>query len=1037
MKNDLKSISIAFTIVMVLAAMGVIFWRTPAAPDFSSDIDKLFGAASGGDFSAPALNSPQTYNQPLIIELAGQKISIAPLGAASAKAAVTDNVVKYVDAFANTDIVQTKYTSRIKEDIILKKPGHPAIFEYQIDLSAYDFMKDKQGNLIFYQKSHGGDNGFWRFAIPAPFLIDANGRQSSTKEVSIDLSSDGRLTLRPSAKWLAKAKYPVVLDPTIEISVINIHSHPQQGENWTVNFTTRGTADLKIIPNDQATIDDDEFVSLSCNGEILQPQILPGDIIFYPNWSCNGTGQVIHYTKTAGNHTLRFEFGPQVTYAYNGASCGFCATGGNITNIGGYRIHTFTSSGTFTVTGSGNVEYLVVAGGGGGATYGGGGAGGMRTGTLAVTSGNKTVTVGAGGIGSITTGASGDGGSSVFDSITSIGGGNGGNAASVGRDGGSGGGGSHASAAGNGTSGQGYNGGLGYDGVGNADRGGAGGGASTAGVNATASASAIGGAGASSPISGASVYYAGGGGGGFYEGAGGAGGIGGGGQGGNFGSGQVAGTANTGGGGGSAGEGATAGASGGSGIVIVRYRPVSPIVFRTGADKYAKLLIHANEASGSTALADSSPIPKTITAYGNASTTSSQGKFGNSASFDGTGDYLSLADSEDWNFGSGDFTIDFWAYGIGGVNGSVVQLTHAGFGPAIGYNNGTNLVVYFDDNSTPGSPTWDIATAVSMGALPGNNWVHYAVVRNGSTWTTYRNGTQVSTFESSATIYMPAGNLRVGTYLESEGVTTYYLSGYIDELRISKGIARWTGNFTAPAGPYGAVGALKVFRTGADKYAKLLIHANEANGATTLIDSEAVPKTITANGNASTTSSQGKFGNSASFDGTGDYLSLADSADWNFGSGDFTIDMWVRFNVIGTYITLVQHWGAGGTREWDLMYNDGNLFFRYTTDGSTDQITSKAWSPSTNTWYHITAVRNGSAITLFVDGVQLGTDGTASGSMYTSTNNLYIGGAYDGSYQLNGYLDELRISKGIARWTSNFTPPARPYSAAGSNVIFK
>ena len=269
---------------------------------------------------AVTVNLPATYNQPLILTLADLAFSITPLGAQAAAAAVENNVVKYIDAFTNTDIVQTKYSNKIKEDIILKKSGHPAAFAYQLDLAAYDFKKDGAGNLLFYQKGRLGDNFYLRFSIPAPFMIDANGKQSSTKEVTFDLRNDGRLTISPNAKWLAGAKYPVILDPTIEIIIINVHSSPQQGENWIVNFTTQGAADLKIIPNAQATIDDDEFVSLSCGNETRQPQILAGDVIYYPGWECSGTGQVVHYTKKAGNHTLRFEFGGQVVYAYNSSA---------------------------------------------------------------------------------------------------------------------------------------------------------------------------------------------------------------------------------------------------------------------------------------------------------------------------------------------------------------------------------------------------------------------------------------------------------------------------------------------------------------------------------------------------------------------------------------------------------------------------------------------------------------------------------------------------------------------------------------------
>jgi len=103
-------------------------------------------------------------------------------------------------------------------------------------------------------------------------------------------------------------------------NILNLHSHPQQGESWIVSFQTQGRADLKIVPDDQATIEDDEFVALYCGEEQRTPQIMEGDAIYYKNWECNGKAQVIHYTKKAGKHALRFEFGTQIMYAYNSAA---------------------------------------------------------------------------------------------------------------------------------------------------------------------------------------------------------------------------------------------------------------------------------------------------------------------------------------------------------------------------------------------------------------------------------------------------------------------------------------------------------------------------------------------------------------------------------------------------------------------------------------------------------------------------------------------------------------------------------------------
>ena len=255
------------------------------------------------------------------------------------------------------------------------------------------------------------------------------------------------------------------------------------------------------------------------------------------------------------------------------------ATGGTITQSGGYTIHTFTTSGTFTANVALNAQVLVVAGGGGGAwgntasvAGGGGGGGGFVTNNaVAVSTGSYTVTTGTGGIGGVGRGSTAtNGGNSSFGSlVTTTGGGGGGewnnNAASaVGSNGGSGGGGGTAGAGGTATAGQGFAGGSG--GQSSHDSGGGGGGAGGAGEsrsNGGASVGGAGGAGLASSISGSSVTYAGGGGG--VGDSGGAGGNGGGGAQG------VAGTANTGGGGGGGSNVSSDGKNGGSGIVIIRY----------------------------------------------------------------------------------------------------------------------------------------------------------------------------------------------------------------------------------------------------------------------------------------------------------------------------------------------------------------------------------------------------------------------------------------------------------------------------------
>jgi hypothetical protein len=266
------------------------------------------------------------------------------------------------------------------------------------------------------------------------------------------------------------------------------------------------------------------------------------------------------------------------------------ATGGVVSTVieNGirYRVHTFTSSGTLTVTNAGKMEVLCVAGGGGGSGNfyddgaGGGGGGLIYNTDYTVTTGNKTVTIGAGGTAG-TGGQGGTGENSVFDSLTAIGGGGGGQHRSSGGNGGSGGGsgGAYESTdttnGGSGTVGQGYNGGTSVH-YGYAGSGGGGAGEIGGGGQGSFLVGKNGGNGRQISVNGTATYYAGGGGGyGIY--GGGTGGLGGGGNGGNPSPlAPIAGAVNTGGGGGG---GRTVGqtpfvgtVAGGSGIVIVRYR---------------------------------------------------------------------------------------------------------------------------------------------------------------------------------------------------------------------------------------------------------------------------------------------------------------------------------------------------------------------------------------------------------------------------------------------------------------------------------
>jgi hypothetical protein len=208
----------------------------------------------------------------------------------------------------------------------------------------------------------------------------------------------------------------------------------------------------------------------------------------------------------------------------------------------------------------------------------------------------------------------------------------------------------------------------------------------------------------------------------------------------------------------------------------------------------------------------------------------------------------------------------------------------------------------------------------------------------------------------------------------------------------------------------------------------LLLHGDGTNGSTTIIDSSPSPKTVTAVGNAQISTAQSKFGGSSlAFDGSGDYVSIADSADFTFGSGNFTIEFWV-YPSDSTQRIIASHGNAAlpGTA-WDFTrFSTGAVLFNcYDTVGSV--IIGALQSPSitTNAWTHVALVRNGNSFVLYANGIG-GSVLTSSSPLYDPSSAIDIGRLVGVGNAFNGYIDDFRITKGVARYTANFTPPTAP-----------
>jgi len=213
----------------------------------------------------------------------------------------------------------------------------------------------------------------------------------------------------------------------------------------------------------------------------------------------------------------------------------------------------------------------------------------------------------------------------------------------------------------------------------------------------------------------------------------------------------------------------------------------------------------------------------------------------------------------------------------------------------------------------------------------------------------------------------------------------------------------------------------------------LLLHGNGANGSTTITDSSSSPKTVTAVGNAQISTAQSKFGGgSIAFDGSGDYLTVATGAAFNFDGNPFTIEMWVYPVALANAPMVYAHVSSTNASDSGWFIELGanrQIYFGKGVLQADDFLETSANAISLATWNHLACVRNGTTLTVFANGISVGAKTLSSfGLSYNKTQDVYIGRFYTSStLDFNGYIDDLRITKGVARYTANFTPPTAPF----------
>jgi hypothetical protein len=378
---------------------------------------------------------------------------------------------------------------------------------------------------------------------------------------------------------------------------------------------------------------------------------------------------------------------------------------------------------------------------------------------------------------------------------------------------------------------------------------------------------------------------------------------------------------------------------------------------------------------------------------------------GGSGYFDGTGDYLSAPDSEAWNFGSGNFTVEAWYYPTSSTAQQVIVAQWDGVGGGTGLSwvlmtsndSARNLRALISSNGS--GVVFDL---ISSSPLILNAWNHVAFVRSGTTFQLYINGAAATggSTTSSATLYNATNPMTIG----ASSAGGQYCTGYIADARVVKGTALYTGStYTVPTAPLTAISGTSLL-------------TNFTNAG---IFDNAMMTDLETVGNAQISTSVVKYGTGSMYlpnTSTSDYLVSPINGQL---SGNFTLEMWLYPTSIVSGNAFLYSIGAEVSSRFAFYLKNGVPYLNIYT-GAETALGSTALSATT--WSHLAFVRYGSTITAYINGTNVGSTTSYTGTLGASSL-VYIGSDSGVTSKYKGYIDDLRITQGYARYTSNFTPP--------------
>ena len=429
---------------------------------------------------------------------------------------------------------------------------------------------------------------------------------------------------------------------------------------------------------------------------------------------------------------------------------------------------------------------------------------------------------------------------------------------------------------------------------------------------------------------------------------------------------------------------------------------------------------------------DSSDSNHTITANGNAT----QGSFGPFARpdgefavhFDGGGSYYCAADA-DFAFGTGDFCMEAWAF-VEADDYSYSRIFC--FGPAYGNNDSHGLLVNGTDNNDK-IVYYDYRNSqfrlVSTTVTPINEWFHIAVTKASNVMRLFYNGqieataTNTGAPEASSTNTVAIGN----DPIDLSGQEAF--QGFISNARVVKGSAVYTSNFTPSTGKLTAITNTKLLTCQSNRFVD-----NSAEAHAIIIGGTAVTIQVSAFGPflPSAVYKPAVNGASAYFDGSGDRLHTPEDASTRVAASNFTFEAWVYPTTTTTAQDMIFTQGAPGVYSPFNVYILGTTVRIYiSTNGTSWNIASNSTSSNSvqiNAWTHVSLVRNGSTIQLYINGVADNTYAVSTTAFFTPTRETSVGGR-DGEEYFTGYITDARLVIGTAVYTSAFTPPTAPLTA--------